>query len=65
MQARAVLTGPYRPAMSPRCFATKAEARREVARFIDWYNCERKHSTCEMLSPIDYEAMLTENADAA
>ena len=36
-----------------------------MARFIDWYNSERKHSTCEMLSPIDYEAMLTENADAA
>jgi putative transposase len=51
--------------LSRRRFATKAEARREVARFIDWYNRERKHSTCEMLSPIDYEATLTENADAA
>jgi putative transposase len=51
--------------LSRRRFATKAEARREVARFIDWYNRERKHSTCEMLSPIDYEAMLAENADAA
>ena len=45
--------------------ATKAEARREVARFIDWYNAERKHSTCQMLSPVDYEATLGENADAA
>jgi putative transposase len=51
--------------LSRRRFTTKAEARREVARFIDWYNRERKHSTCEMLSPIDYEAMLAENADAA
>jgi hypothetical protein len=31
-------------------FATKAEARREVARFIDWYNVARKHST--LLKPI-------------
>jgi putative transposase len=51
--------------LSRRHFATKAEARREVARFIDWYNRERKHSTCRMLSPLDYEAMLAENIDAA
>jgi putative transposase len=31
--------------LSRRPFATKAEARREVARFIDWYNQDRKHST--------------------
>jgi transposase InsO family protein len=37
----------------------------EIARFIDWYNCEREHSTCPMLSPVDYEAMLVESADAA
>jgi transposase InsO family protein len=48
-----------------RHFSTKAEARREIARFIDWYNQERKHSTCQMLSPVDYEATLAENADAA
>jgi transposase InsO family protein len=46
-------------------FATKAEARREVARFIDWYNVTRKHSTCGMLSPVGYEALLAQNADAA
>jgi putative transposase len=46
-------------------FATKAEARREVARFIDWYNVTRKHSTCGMLSPVGYEALLAKNADAA
>ena len=37
-----------------RRFATKAaEARREVARFIDWYNRIRRHSSCEMKPPID------------
>jgi putative transposase len=46
-------------------FATKAEARREVARFIDWYNVTRKHSTCGMLSPVGYEALLAKTADAA
>jgi transposase InsO family protein len=37
----------------------------EAARFVDWYNRERKHSTCEMLSPIDYEAIIAEKVDAA
>jgi putative transposase len=46
-------------------FATKAEARRHVARFIDWYNVARKHSTCGMLPPLHYEAILAKNADAA
>jgi putative transposase len=29
-------------------FDTKADARRAVARFIDWYNRTRRHSSCEM-----------------
>ena len=41
-----------------RRFATKAEARREVARFIDWYNRIRRHSSCEMKPPITFEAIL-------
>jgi putative transposase len=37
-------------------YATRAEARRAVARWIDeFYNPRRRHSTCAMLSPIDYE----------
>jgi hypothetical protein len=43
-----------------------------VAAFIDRYNRIRRHSTCEMKSPVDYEAILamratdeTETADAA
>jgi putative transposase len=39
-------------------FATKAEARRAVARYIDRYNRIRRHSSCEMNSPVDYEAIL-------
>ena len=48
--------------LSRRHFATKAEARREVARFIDRYNRIRRHSSCEMKSPVDYEAILAERA---
>jgi putative transposase len=42
--------------------ATKHDARREIARFIDWYNRTRRHSTCGMRSPIEYEAILTARA---
>ena len=51
--------------LSRRRFATKAEARREVARFIDRYNTTRRHSGCEMLSPVAYEALLAERAAEA
>jgi putative transposase len=43
-------------------FATKAEARRVVARYIDRYNRIRRHSSCEMNSPVDYEAILAARA---
>ena len=45
-----------------RRFATKAEARRAVATYIDRYNRTRRHSSCEMKSPVDYEAILTARA---
>lgn len=52
--------------LSRKRFATKDQARREVARFIDAYNHRRRHSSCEMLSPIAYEALLAQRAaDAA
>jgi putative transposase len=44
--------------LSRRHFATKNQARREVAGFIDRYNRTRRHSTCEMRSPVDYEQLL-------
>ncbi|MGH9920654.1 MAG: IS3 family transposase [Nitrososphaerales archaeon] len=48
--------------LSRRRFATKAEARREVARFIDRYNTTRRHSSCEMKSPVDYEQIIAARA---
>ena len=44
--------------LSRRHFATKQQARREVARFIDRYNNVRRHSSCEMRSPVAYEERL-------
>jgi putative transposase len=36
-------------------FATREEARRAVAAWIDEYNTVRRHSTADMLCPVDYE----------
>lgn len=36
-------------------FATREQARRSVAGWIDEYNTERRHSTNGMLCPLDYE----------
>jgi transposase InsO family protein len=46
--------------LSRRQFATKDQARRDVAAFIDACNHQRRHSTCEMLPPVAYEQMLAE-----
>jgi len=51
--------------LSRRHFATKDQARREVAEFIDRYNHRRRHSSAEMLSPVAYEAVLAERAATA
>jgi putative transposase len=48
--------------LSRRHFETKEQARREVARFIDAYNHRRRHSSCEMLPPVAYEAVLAQRA---
>jgi putative transposase len=45
-----------------RHFATRADARVAVASYIDRYSRVRRHSSCEMRSPIDYEAILTTRA---
>ena len=42
-------------------FATRAQARREVADWIDDYNRTRRHSALGMRSPIDYEHALREH----
>jgi putative transposase len=46
--------------LSRRHFATKDQARREVAEFIDRYNHRRRHSSARMLPPVAYEAVLAE-----
>ena len=55
--------------LSRRRFTTNDQARREVAAYIDRYNRTRRHSSCEMKPPIEYEAVLGERtrqaADAA
>jgi len=49
--------------LSRQRFATKAQARREVAQFIDRYNHRRRHSSCEMKPPVVYEQILADRAD--
>jgi putative transposase len=45
-------------------FATRTQARSRVAAWIDDYNRDRRHSACQMRSPIDYElAMHTSEHD--
>jgi transposase InsO family protein len=45
-----------------RRFATKAIARVAVAEYIDRYNRTRRHSSCEMNSPIAFEAIIATRA---
>ena len=48
--------------LSRRHFATKDQARRELARFVDAYNHRRRHSSCKMLPPVAYEQLLADRA---
>ena len=42
--------------LSRRRYPTRLEARRDVAAWIDqWYNHRRRHSSADMLAPIEYE----------
>ena len=41
--------------LSQRHFATREQARRAVAAWIDEYNTDRRHSTNGMLPPVAYE----------
>lgn len=42
-------------------FATRAEARLKISTWIvDFYNVRRRHSTCDGMSPIDYERFMAE-----
>ena len=46
--------------LSRRHFATKDQARREVADFIDRYNHRRRHSSAQRPASVAYEAVLAE-----
>ena len=39
-------------------FTSRADARAAVAGYIDRYNRTRRHSSCEMNSPVEFEAIL-------
>ncbi len=48
--------------LSRQAFATKDQARREVAGYIDRYQHRRRHSSAEMMAPVAYEAVLAARA---
>jgi putative transposase len=39
-------------------FSTKTAARARVSEWIHDYNHNRRHSACQMMSPVDYERAL-------
>ena len=44
-------------------FRTRDEARRVIVNWVvDFYNSRRRHSSCGMQSPIDYEASAANRA---
>ena len=61
---RLVLSSSHRAheLLSRQHFATKDQARRAIAVFIDAYNHRRRHSSCEMLPPVTYETVLAQRA---
>ena len=44
-----------RECLHRRCFATPAEARRAIYRWINWYNTQRIHTTLNGVPPIIWE----------
>jgi transposase InsO family protein len=46
-------------------FATRAQARAAVAAWIDDYNRHRRHSSIQMMSPVDFEQQATRRREAA
>jgi putative transposase len=44
-------------------FRTRQEARQTIVKWVvDFYNCRRRHSSCGMQSPIDYETSAADRA---
>jgi len=47
-----------------RRWATRADARRDLMRWIEgWYNQRRLHSTIDYNSPVEFEAMFNRHGD--
>ena len=44
-----------RECLQGRVFATRAEARRAIFKWINWYNTKRLHSTLDHVSPLEWE----------
>jgi transposase InsO family protein len=44
-----------RECLQGRVFATRAEARRAIFKWINWYNTTRLHSTLDHVSPLEWE----------
>ena len=44
-----------RECLQGRVFATRAEARRAIFRWINWYNTTRLHSTLDDIPPLEWE----------
>ena len=44
-----------RECLQGRAFATRAEARRRIFRWINWYNSTRLHSSLNHTPPIEWE----------
>ena len=45
-----------RECVQGRVFATRAEARRAIFKWINWYNTSRLHSSLDHVSPLEWEA---------
>ena len=44
-----------RECLQGRMFATRAEARRAIFRWVNWYNTTRLHSTLNHIPPVEWE----------
>jgi putative transposase len=44
-----------RECVQGRVFATRAEARRAIFKWINWYNTSRLHSTLDNIAPLEWE----------
>ncbi len=52
--------------LDERHWTTRRELAQAIFEWVEcWYNTKRRHSYCQMLSPVDFEARFTPTATAA